>query len=113
MVIEHLEERVQPVGINVIMVVPAVRLITVLLMLVVVVVLMVMVMVIVRLTSVPSDPVVGLNTVFVLVPVGDVVQEAFRLLGPPACLHSFAGRAGIREIQDASGSQSVELSQAD
>lgn len=123
-VIEHLEEHMQPMGINVIVVVAVVRLFAALLMLVGVMVVpmvtlstVLMVAVMVHLTSAPRAVVVahrvGFTSVLVLVLVGEDVQEVFRFLRPLALLHSTAGLAGSREIQDASGSQTGELSQAD
>lgn len=59
-------------------------------------------------------PLVSFMLVWVrFIPVGDCVKQVLRFLKPSALLHSVADQAGRREIQDASGSQSRELGQAD
>lgn len=109
---EHLKQHLQPVQINVIVIMDVV---TVLIMFSAVVL---MSMVVVHLTTVLMIMVAVHLVSFMLVgvrflPVGDCVKQVLRFLKPSALLHSVADQAGRREIQDASGSQSRELGQAD
>lgn len=128
MVEERVEQHLQPVSINVIVIMAVVCLITALFVIILSTVLMIMVMAHLMTVPVPVGVamvmvvlvfmvvanLLSFTTVMVLfLPVGDFVQEVLRFLIPSALFHSVADRAGRGEKKDASGNQSRELRQGD
>lgn len=125
-VVEHLQQHLQPVKLDVLVAVVLLSggliMVSVVLLppvlgvgvgvhlaavtVVVLLVVVVVVVVVVRLASAMRVEVLSFA-------VGDVVQEVLRLLQPPALLHGLADQPGRREVQDAPGSQSRELGHAE